>query len=92
MGDCVKDPNLRCTTIELAKVCAGMPFALVTVSKVLNTRSLYEWKNTLQLLGVTISQKAIVMRSQKTIVMRSQEVRVTRSPSNSSLLYRRLRT
>jgi hypothetical protein len=39
-GDCVnKDPNLRCTATEVAKACAGLPLALVTVSKALKDKS-----------------------------------------------------
>jgi hypothetical protein len=34
-GDCVKNPNLRCVATEVAKECAGLPIAIVTVSKAL---------------------------------------------------------
>ncbi|KAE8125070.1 hypothetical protein FH972_019907 [Carpinus fangiana] len=49
-GNCVKDPNLGSTAIEVAKECAGLPLALVTVSKALKNKKLYEWKNALKLL------------------------------------------
>jgi hypothetical protein len=50
-GDCVnKDLNLRCTAIEVAKACAGLPLALITVSKALKNKELFEWKEALQLL------------------------------------------
>jgi hypothetical protein len=50
-GDCViTDPNLRDTAIAVAKECAGLPFALVTVSKALKDKKQYEWNNALQQL------------------------------------------
>ncbi|KAE8125071.1 hypothetical protein FH972_019908 [Carpinus fangiana] len=50
-GDCVnKDPIFRCTATEVAKACAGLPLALVTVSKALKDKELFEWKDALQLL------------------------------------------
>ncbi|XP_059438766.1 probable disease resistance protein At4g27220 [Corylus avellana] len=49
-GDCVKDPNLRCVATEVAKECAGLPIAIVTVSKALKNKNLQEWKDALQLL------------------------------------------
>nr|POE88931.1 disease resistance protein [Quercus suber] len=49
-GESVKDPNLRSMATEVAKECAGLPIALVTVSKALKNKSLYEWKDALQLL------------------------------------------
>ncbi|GMY21227.1 probable disease resistance protein At4g27220 [Fagus crenata] len=49
-GDSVKDPNLRSTATEVAKECAGLPIALVTVSKALKDKSLYEWKDALKQL------------------------------------------
>ncbi|KAM4108533.1 hypothetical protein ACB094_03G051700 [Castanea mollissima] len=49
-GESVKDPNLRSTATEVAKECAGLPIALVTVSKALKKKGLYEWKDALQLL------------------------------------------
>ncbi|XP_059429129.1 probable disease resistance protein At4g27220 [Corylus avellana] len=49
-GDCVKDPNLRSTAAEVAKECAGLPIALVTVSKALKNKSIHVWKDALQKL------------------------------------------
>ncbi|XP_065631972.1 probable disease resistance protein At4g27220 isoform X2 [Quercus suber] len=49
-GESVKDPNLRSTATEVAKECAGLPIALVTVSKALKKKGLCEWKDALQLL------------------------------------------
>ncbi|KAE8125072.1 hypothetical protein FH972_019909 [Carpinus fangiana] len=49
-GDCVKDSNLRCVATEVAKECAGLPIAIVTVSKALKNKNLHEWKDALQLL------------------------------------------
>ncbi|XP_059429131.1 disease resistance protein At4g27190-like [Corylus avellana] len=50
VGDCVKDPNLRCTATEVAKECADLPIALVTVAKALKDKDLFQWKDALQLL------------------------------------------
>ena len=50
VGDCVKNPNLRCVATEVAKECAGLPIAIVTVSKALKNKNLHEWKDALQLL------------------------------------------
>ncbi|KAE8076543.1 hypothetical protein FH972_015186 [Carpinus fangiana] len=64
-GDCVREPNLRSIATEVAKECAGLPLALVTVSKALKNKELYEWKNALQQLrkpalgGLTIMQSKI---------------------------------
>ncbi|XP_062145329.1 disease resistance protein At4g27190-like [Alnus glutinosa] len=49
-GDCVNKDNMRSTATEVAKACAGLPLALVTVSKALKNKSLNEWKDALQLL------------------------------------------
>ncbi|KAE8010111.1 hypothetical protein FH972_006504 [Carpinus fangiana] len=49
-GDCVKDPNLRCVATKVAEECAGLPIAIVTVSKALKNKNLHEWKDALQLL------------------------------------------
>ncbi|XP_062173512.1 probable disease resistance protein At4g27220 [Alnus glutinosa] len=47
-GDCVKHPNFESTAIAVAKECAGLPFALVTVSKALKGKDLHEWKDALR--------------------------------------------
>ncbi|XP_062144896.1 probable disease resistance protein At4g27220 [Alnus glutinosa] len=49
-GDCVKDPNLQSIAAEVAKECAGLPLALVTVSKALKNKESFEWEDALQLL------------------------------------------
>jgi hypothetical protein len=50
-GDCVnKDHNMQSTATEVAKACAGLPLALVTVSKALKNKELFEWKDALLLL------------------------------------------
>jgi Leucine-rich repeat (LRR) protein len=50
-GDCVnKDPNMRTAATEVAKACSGLPLALVTVSKALKNKELFEWKDSLLLL------------------------------------------
>jgi Leucine-rich repeat (LRR) protein len=50
-GDCVnKDPNMRTAATEVAKACSGLPLAIVTVSKALKNKELFEWKDALLLL------------------------------------------
>ncbi|KAG2702062.1 hypothetical protein I3760_06G073500 [Carya illinoinensis] len=49
-GESVKDPNVRGIASEVAKECAGLPIALVTVSKALKNKSLGEWKDALRQL------------------------------------------
>jgi Leucine-rich repeat (LRR) protein len=50
-GDCVnKDPSMRTAATEVAKACSGLPLALVTVSKALKNKELFEWKDALLLL------------------------------------------
>jgi Leucine-rich repeat (LRR) protein len=50
-GDCVnKDPNIQSAATEIAKACSGLPLALVTVSKALKNKELFEWKDALLLL------------------------------------------
>jgi Leucine-rich repeat (LRR) protein len=50
-GDCVnKNPDMRSAATKVAKACGGLPLALVTVSKALKTKELFEWKDALQLL------------------------------------------
>ncbi|KAB9105011.1 hypothetical protein FH972_026971 [Carpinus fangiana] len=49
-GDCVKDPDLQHIAKEVAKACAGLPLALVTVSKALKNNELFERNDALQLL------------------------------------------
>jgi Leucine-rich repeat (LRR) protein len=50
-GDCVnKDSDMRSAATEVAKACGGLPLALVTVSKALKNKELFEWNNALLLL------------------------------------------
>ncbi|XP_041014592.1 probable disease resistance protein At4g27220 isoform X2 [Juglans microcarpa x Juglans regia] len=49
-GESVKDPSVRGIATEVAKECAGLPIALVTVSKALKNKSLGEWKDALRQL------------------------------------------
>ncbi|KAG7968626.1 hypothetical protein I3843_08G164900 [Carya illinoinensis] len=50
-GDSFKDqPEVRAIATEIAKKCKGLPIALVTVSKALKNKRLYEWKDTLRRL------------------------------------------
>ncbi|KAG7970239.1 hypothetical protein I3843_07G072400 [Carya illinoinensis] len=50
VGDSIKDDSFRAIATEVAKECAGLPIALVTVSKALKKKNLYEWKDALQQL------------------------------------------
>jgi len=63
-GDCVnKDPNIRSVAIEVAKVCSGLPLALVTVSKALKNKELFEWNDALVLLRTPIPKHLNEMQS-----------------------------
>ncbi|KAB1202366.1 hypothetical protein CJ030_MR8G007350 [Morella rubra] len=46
-GDSLTNPDIRSTATEVAKECAGLPIALVTVSRALKGKSLFEWKDAL---------------------------------------------
>ncbi|XWS42673.1 hypothetical protein CRYUN_Cryun16bG0034300 [Craigia yunnanensis] len=47
--DIVLRPDLKSTAIEVAKKCAGLPIAIVTVGKAMkNKKKEFEWKNALQ--------------------------------------------
>jgi hypothetical protein len=50
-GDCVnKDRDMRSAATKVAKACSGLPLALVTVSKALKNKQLFEWDDALLLL------------------------------------------
>ncbi|KAL6311695.1 hypothetical protein AAG906_006538 [Vitis piasezkii] len=49
-GDSTERPDLQSIAIEVAKECAGLPFAIVAVAKALRNMSLYKWKDALQQL------------------------------------------
>jgi len=50
-GDCVnKDQDMRSAATKVAKACSGLPLALVTVSKALKNKELFEWNDALLLL------------------------------------------
>ncbi|KAF2306982.1 hypothetical protein GH714_023012 [Hevea brasiliensis] len=44
-GDSVEDPDLQSTAVEIAKECAGLPVAIVTVARALRNKNSFEWKN-----------------------------------------------
>lgn len=50
VGDFINDNSCRAIATEVAKECAGLPIALVTVSKALKIKTLHEWKDALQQL------------------------------------------
>ncbi|KAL6311654.1 hypothetical protein AAG906_025733 [Vitis piasezkii] len=49
-GDSIENPDLRPIAIEVAKECAGLPIAIVTVATALKNKSLSIWKDALQQL------------------------------------------
>jgi Leucine-rich repeat (LRR) protein len=50
-GNCVnKDRDMRSAATKVAKACSGLPLALVTVSKALKNKQLFEWNDALLLL------------------------------------------
>ncbi|TXG69303.1 hypothetical protein EZV62_004238 [Acer yangbiense] len=48
VGSCVESPNLQSLAFAVAKVCGGLPIAIVTVAKALKNKHECEWKNALQ--------------------------------------------
>ena len=49
-GHSVEETDLQSIADEVAKQCAGLPFAIVTVAKALKNMSMYKWKDALQQL------------------------------------------
>ncbi|XP_007030033.2 PREDICTED: probable disease resistance protein At4g27220 [Theobroma cacao] len=50
-GDSVNEsPDLYSTAIEVAKKCAGLPIAIVTVARALRNKGLFQWRDALQQL------------------------------------------
>ncbi|KAJ9682574.1 hypothetical protein PVL29_018488 [Vitis rotundifolia] len=49
-GDSIENPDLHPIAIEVAKECAGLPIAIVTVAMALKNKSLSIWKDALQQL------------------------------------------
>ena len=47
-GDHVEHPDLQSLAIEVAKKCAGLPVAIVTVARALKNKNLSQWKNALR--------------------------------------------
>ncbi|XVF30748.1 hypothetical protein REPUB_Repub16aG0085200 [Reevesia pubescens] len=46
----VESPDLYSTAIEIAKKCAGLPIAIVTVARALRNKSPFQWRDALQQL------------------------------------------
>ncbi|KAL4609891.1 hypothetical protein ACB092_08G013900 [Castanea dentata] len=44
IGDPIEDSDLQSTAVEIARVCLGLPIALVVVGRALKKRSSVEWK------------------------------------------------
>ncbi|RVX05603.1 Disease resistance protein [Vitis vinifera] len=49
-GDSIKNPELQPIAVDVAKECAGLPIAIVTVATALKNKSLSIWKDALQQL------------------------------------------
>ncbi|KAG6646172.1 hypothetical protein CIPAW_08G175400 [Carya illinoinensis] len=49
-GEIVRNPKVSGIAIEIVEKCAGLPIALVTVSKALKNKNLSEWKDALRRL------------------------------------------
>ncbi|XP_011007552.1 PREDICTED: uncharacterized protein LOC105113187 isoform X2 [Populus euphratica] len=47
-GDHVEHPDLQSVAIEVAKKCAGLPLAIITVARALKNKNLSQWKNALR--------------------------------------------
>ena len=49
-GDSIEEPDLRPIATEVAKECAGLPIAIVTLATALKNKSLSVWKDAMQQL------------------------------------------
>ena len=49
-GDSIEEPDLQSIAIDVAKECAGLPIAIVTVAKALKNKGLSIWEDALQQL------------------------------------------
>ncbi|XP_059598504.1 probable disease resistance protein At4g27220 isoform X2 [Vitis vinifera] len=49
-GDSIKNPELQPIAVDVAKECAGLPIAIVTVAKALKNKNVSIWKDALQQL------------------------------------------
>nr|TKS12963.1 hypothetical protein D5086_0000058150 [Populus alba] len=49
-GDRIEHPDLQSLAMEVAKKCAGLPLAIVTVARALKNKNLSQWKNALRVL------------------------------------------
>ncbi|RVW64741.1 putative disease resistance protein [Vitis vinifera] len=49
-GDSIENPELQPIAVEVAKECAGLPIAIVTVAKALKNKNVSIWKDALQQL------------------------------------------
>jgi DNA polymerase III delta prime subunit len=58
-----KDPDIQSIATEVAKACAGLPLALVTVSKALKNKELFEWNDALLLLRRPAQERLNEMQS-----------------------------
>ncbi|KAI5587672.1 hypothetical protein BDE02_05G049700 [Populus trichocarpa] len=47
-GDRIEHPDLQSLAMEVAKKCAGLPLAIVTVARALKNKNLSQWKNALR--------------------------------------------
>ncbi|XP_044472973.1 probable disease resistance protein At4g27220 [Mangifera indica] len=46
-GDSIENSDLRSVAMDVVKVCAGLPIAIVTIARALRNKSLSEWKDAL---------------------------------------------
>ncbi|RVW88156.1 Disease resistance protein [Vitis vinifera] len=49
-GDSIENPELQPIAVDVAKECAGLPIAIVTVAKALKNKNVSIWKDALQQL------------------------------------------
>ena len=54
-GDSIENPNLESIAMDIAKECAGLALAIVTLAKALQNKSLSIWKDALQQLKTQTS-------------------------------------
>ncbi|KAJ9682575.1 hypothetical protein PVL29_018489 [Vitis rotundifolia] len=62
-GDSIENPELQPIAVEVAKECAGLPIAIVTVAKALKNKNVSIWKDALQQLKSQTSTNIIGMKT-----------------------------
>ncbi|KAK9285035.1 hypothetical protein L1049_024219 [Liquidambar formosana] len=59
VGDSFDSPDLHALAVQVAKECAGLPIAIVTLATALRNRSLSDWRDTANQLSKSIPSKKV---------------------------------